>query len=139
MTLSDCVSIQRDYKKLGKTIPFSKKNMCDLLNPYKEKFGLTDREVLAIARNELSLSEINDFLVAHSSRSNKTEWEAYAVKEKLYRLVDAVDVLSVPTDDFRHGLMDYLFEHGVTVLPDGEYSEERSCVDTEGDVCNGPY
>lgn len=62
ITLNDCVEIQKAYKRLGKDIPFTKKNMCDILAPFRERFGLTDREILAVARNELSLQQINDLI-----------------------------------------------------------------------------
>ena len=59
MTLSDIIEIQKVYKALGN---FTKKQLCDAMIPYREKFELTDREVLAIARNELTLEEIDKFL-----------------------------------------------------------------------------
>ena len=59
MTLSDIIEIQRTYKALG---DFTKKQLCDAMIPYRDKFELTDREVLAIARNELTLEEIDKLL-----------------------------------------------------------------------------
>ena len=59
MTLSDIIEIQRAYKALGN---FTKKQLCDAMIPYRDKFKLTDREVLAIARNELTLEEIDKLL-----------------------------------------------------------------------------
>ena len=59
MTLSDIIEIQRAYKALGN---FTKKQLCDAMIPYRDKFELTDREVLAIARNELTLEEIDKLL-----------------------------------------------------------------------------
>lgn len=59
MTLSDIIEIQRTYKALGN---FTKKQLCDAMIPYRDKFELTDREVLAIARNELTLEEIDKLL-----------------------------------------------------------------------------
>ena len=67
LTLEICVKIQQDYARLGKDIPFTKKNLCDLLNPYQVKHGLTDREVLSVARNELSLPEVNDLIKKYSA------------------------------------------------------------------------
>ena len=64
MTLSDIIEIQRAYKALyNKAIGnFTKKQLCDVMIPYRDKSELTDREVLAIARNELSLEEIDKLL-----------------------------------------------------------------------------
>ena len=59
MTLSDIIEIQKVYKALGN---FTKKQFCDAMIPYRDKFKLTDREVLTIARNELTLEEIDKFL-----------------------------------------------------------------------------
>lgn len=59
MKIEAAVEIQKAYGKLTSgEIPFTKKNMCDLLVPLRDKYGLTDRQVLAVARNELSLEEI---------------------------------------------------------------------------------
>ena len=64
MTLSDIIEIRRAYealynKPLGN---FTYKQLCDAMIPYRDKFELTDREVLAIARNELTLEEIDKLL-----------------------------------------------------------------------------
>ena len=63
MTLSDVIEIQKTYKSLGN---FTKKQLCDAMIPYRDKFKLTDREVLAIARNELSLDELSNILERHN-------------------------------------------------------------------------
>ena len=38
-------------------------------------------------------------------------------KEKLYKIMDDFDVMSVPTENFRHSLADYLIANNVVVLP----------------------
>lgn len=59
MQLEAAVEIQKAYSKLTSgQVPFTKKNMCAILVPLRDKYGLTDRQVLAVARNELSLEEI---------------------------------------------------------------------------------
>ncbi len=59
MQLEAAVEIQKAYSKLTSgQVPFTKKNMCAILAPLRDKYGLTDRQVLAVARNELSLEEI---------------------------------------------------------------------------------
>lgn len=59
MQLEVAVEIQRAYSKLTSgQVPFTKKNMCAILASLRDKYGLTDRQVLAVARNELSLEEI---------------------------------------------------------------------------------
>lgn len=59
MRIENAVEIQKAYQKLvSGEIPFTKKNMCELLVPLRDKNGLTDRQVLGVARKELSLEEI---------------------------------------------------------------------------------
>ena len=59
MQLEAAVEIQKAYGKLTSgEVPFTKKNMCALLVSLKDKYGLTDRQVLSVARNELSLEEL---------------------------------------------------------------------------------
>lgn len=59
MQLEAAVEIQKAYGKLTSgEVPFIKKNMCVILVPLRDKYGLTDRQVLAVARNELSLEEL---------------------------------------------------------------------------------
>lgn len=59
MQLEVAVEIQRAYRKLTSgEVPFTKKNMCAILVPLRDKYGLTDRQVLSVARNELALEEL---------------------------------------------------------------------------------
>lgn len=59
MQLEVAVEIQKAYRRLTSgEVPFTKKNMCAILVPLRDKYGLTDRQVLSIARNELSLEEL---------------------------------------------------------------------------------
>ena len=40
----------------------TKKAICDLVIPFRDKYNLTDLQALQIARNELSMSEIAELL-----------------------------------------------------------------------------
>lgn len=67
-------------------------------------------------------------------------------REKLYELIDGFDVLSAPTDGFRHCLADYLISHGVTAqewIPVTERLPERTgsyIVHTDrGAVCTARF
>ena len=64
MTLSDIIEIQKVYKALGNKPlgNFTYNHLCDGMIPYIYKFDLTDREILAIARNDLTLEEIDKLL-----------------------------------------------------------------------------
>lgn len=60
--MNDVATLQREYDRLKFSESLSKKNICDLVIPFRDKYGLKDYEALAIARSELSLAEINDLL-----------------------------------------------------------------------------
>ena len=57
MKIEDAVEIQKAWGTL-KSGRFTKKMMCDILVPLRDKFGLTDLQTLQVARNELSLEQI---------------------------------------------------------------------------------
>lgn len=58
MKIEDAVEIQKAWGTL-KSGQFTKKDMCAILVPLRDKFGLTDLQTLQIARNELSLEQIS--------------------------------------------------------------------------------
>ena len=55
--LKDFIYIQREYKKLFNAKALTKKSMCNLLVPIRDKYCLSDREVLSVARGELDLAQ----------------------------------------------------------------------------------
>ena len=60
--MSDIAQLQTEYQKLIDEKKLSKKNMCDLVIPFRDKYNLTDLQALQVARNELSIAGINDLL-----------------------------------------------------------------------------
>lgn len=58
LKIKDIVELQESYNKLVKTKTLSKRKLCELCIPFRDKFGLTDIETLRIARNEITLKEI---------------------------------------------------------------------------------
>lgn len=58
ITVKDIVDLQESYKELVETKTLSKRKLCELCIPFRDKFGLTDIETLRIARNEITLKEI---------------------------------------------------------------------------------
>lgn len=54
--------LQYEYQKLIDERKLTKKAMCDLVTPFRDKYKLTDIQALQIARAELSTSEISDIL-----------------------------------------------------------------------------
>ncbi len=55
--------LQTEYQKLVDEKRLTKKAMCDLVIPFRDKYGLKDVQALQIARSELSISEIADLLI----------------------------------------------------------------------------
>lgn len=54
--------IQDEYENLIATKTLTKKAMCDLIVPFRDKYKLTDRQALSIVRQELSITEICELL-----------------------------------------------------------------------------
>jgi len=50
--------LQDDYQELIDEKKLTKKAMCDLCVPFRDKYGLTDLQTLRIARREMDLSEM---------------------------------------------------------------------------------
>lgn len=60
--MRDVVKLQKDYQSLIDNKKLSKKAMCDLCIPFRDRYGLTDLQTLRIARKEMDLSEILSIL-----------------------------------------------------------------------------
>lgn len=60
ITIKDIAELQAGYAQLTRTSSLSKKAMCELCVPFREKTGLPDSKVLAIARKEMDLEKILD-------------------------------------------------------------------------------
>lgn len=60
--IKDIVDLQESYEELVKTKTLSKRKLCELCIPFRDKFDLTDIEVLRIARNEITLKEIQELI-----------------------------------------------------------------------------
>lgn len=54
----DIAKMQEKYKELVESKKLSKRAMCELCIPFRDKYGLTDKQTLMIAREELKLQEI---------------------------------------------------------------------------------
>lgn len=58
--LVEAGKLQDEYGELVRDRKLTKKAMCDLCVPFRDKFGLTDMQTLQIARREMSISQIYD-------------------------------------------------------------------------------
>ena len=54
--------LQAAYQRLIDERRLTKKAMCDLCIPFRDKYGLKDSQALRIARNEMDLQEMADLL-----------------------------------------------------------------------------
>lgn len=56
--LHEIIDLQEAYKKLQRQKKLTKQNICDLVIPFRDKYQLSDKEALRIARSEVSLKEL---------------------------------------------------------------------------------
>lgn len=73
LKIKDIIDLQESYEELVNTKTLSKRKLCEICIPFRDKFGLTDIEVLRIARNEISLKEIQE-LIERVGEENESEW-----------------------------------------------------------------
>lgn len=58
MFFKDASELQENYQDLIDNKKLTKKAMCDLCIPFRDKYKLTDLQTLRIARKEMDLSEM---------------------------------------------------------------------------------
>lgn len=56
--IKDIARLQKSYDNLVSSKKLTKKAMCDLVIPFRDKYWLTDKEALMIARSEVNVDEI---------------------------------------------------------------------------------
>ena len=59
--LKDVCQLQKEYKKLVDSKTMTKKAICDLCIPFRNKYHLTDYQTLTIARKEYK-GNVSDYL-----------------------------------------------------------------------------
>lgn len=60
--MREVADLQAAYQRLIDERRLTKKAMCDLCIPFRDKYGLKDSRALRIARNEMDLQEMADLL-----------------------------------------------------------------------------
>ncbi len=60
--MRDAAVMQKEYQRLVDTRKLSKKAMCELCVPFRDKYGLTDLQTLRIARGDMDLMEMAELL-----------------------------------------------------------------------------
>ena len=58
VTIVEVAKLQEAYKSLVASKKLTKKAICDLCVPFRDKAGITDSQTLQIARGELNISAI---------------------------------------------------------------------------------
>lgn len=58
----DILKLQRDWQKLFNSKQMTKKAIVELCVPFRDKYNLTDKQTLCVARDELSKQELLDIL-----------------------------------------------------------------------------
>lgn len=61
-TMREITELQAAYQRLIDEKRLTKKAMCDLCIPFRDKYRLKDSQALRIARKEMDLSEMVDLL-----------------------------------------------------------------------------
>lgn len=60
--MSEAAELQKQYQLLFDGRKVTKKAICDLCIPFRDKYGLTDLQTLRIARKEMELAEMVEIL-----------------------------------------------------------------------------
>lgn len=60
--MREVADLQAAYQRLIDERRLTKKAMCDLCIPFRDKYGLKDSQTLRIARNEMDLQEMVNLL-----------------------------------------------------------------------------
>lgn len=60
--LQEIGKLQSKYKYLANHQMLSKKALCDLVIPFRDKYMLTDRQALSIVRNDITIEEMGEIL-----------------------------------------------------------------------------
>ena len=60
--MEEIAKLQMDYNSLKLNNQLSKKAICDLVIPFRDKYNLSDKDALAIARNEMSINDMVDVI-----------------------------------------------------------------------------
>lgn len=68
--LHKIIDLQDEYNRLRFQGKLTKQNICNLVIPFRDKYQLSDKDALRIARNELSLKELVNLIKSKEERSN---------------------------------------------------------------------
>ena len=66
--MREAAIMQKEYQRLVDERKLTKRAMCNLCVPFRDKYGLTDLQTLRIARKEMDLMEMVELL--HPKEAN---------------------------------------------------------------------
>lgn len=85
MRLKELAEFQEGYSHLEQT-KMTKKSLCDLVIPFRDKYGLSDGQALRIARREFPLKKIEE-LMKGSSFTNADRIRAMSDKDLAFAII----------------------------------------------------
>lgn len=62
--IKDIAKLQKDYTELISSGKMTKRAMCELIIPFRDKYHLTDKQALMLARDEMSFAELGGLIQA---------------------------------------------------------------------------
>lgn len=131
--LHEIIDLQDDYNRLRFQEKLTKQNICNLVIPFRDKYQLSDKDALRIARNELSLKELVNLLESKEERSNTYTFlqDVLAGKTNIDCLDDYVETWEKSNRSLREFLGMTPFEYeiwekiGNSILPNILYCRKQ--------------
>lgn len=92
MRLKELADLQFQYSILERT-KMTKKALCDLIIPFRDKYALTDGQALRIARRELPLFQIEKLMrnKEHTNADRIRCWNNHELAETIANFVSEID------------------------------------------------
>lgn len=113
--------LQSEYKKLVNSKHFTKRALCDLCVPFRDRYNLADAQVLRIARQEITLIELINILFKPPK-----EERPMTDREKVVKLLNEAFIEAQRQGNRTTGYVaDHLLANGVTVQQQIHKSTER--------------
>ena len=115
--MNDIKKIQQQYDSLMLKEKLTKKDICDLLVPFRDKYGLTDLQALKIARKQLKMTQIKELIYINTLK-NVSKTPAYymtcrdlAISIRWYKDIDEKIMIMLMIHQYRNGVTITKTEH----------------------------
>ena len=80
--LKEIAALQTEYEKLKNSEKMTKKAICDLVIPFRDKYHLSDKDALAIAQNKVSIAQMVTLLEAGLNRIVRRKRRKWLMSER---------------------------------------------------------